>query len=270
MKNIYKVKGNIIITSDEEIKDCYVLTDLDKIIKVDESNEEQWHEFNCKKIILITDEQLIKDGVQSIDKPFLVWLINNPNCEEVQVYYDLIEFEFEKHSPRKKYIIIIPKEKHKRKIDTCYNFNKEIGCVQLDCRCEKEESKFEKSIENTINFMNIANAMFSKKEEPKQYTSEEEPKQGIDIQEFEKKANEIIANVGKKETIEQAAKEYENSFKDADGTESVDFIAGAKWQQERSYNEEEMLDILNSFAKHIIINKNDDSTIAQWFEFKKK
>ncbi len=201
MKNIYKVKGNIIITSDEEIKDCYVLTDLDKIIKVDESNEEQWHEFNCEKIILTTDEQLISDGVQSIDKPFLVWLINNPNCEEVQVYYDLIEFEFEKHSPRKKYIIIIPKEKHKRKIDTCYNFNKEIGCVQLDCRCEKEESKFEKSIENTINFMNIANAMFSKKEEPKQYTSEEEPKQGIDIQEFEKKANEIIANVGKKETI---------------------------------------------------------------------
>ena len=44
MKNIYKVKGNIFITSDEEIKDCYVLTDLDKIIKVDESNEEQWHE----------------------------------------------------------------------------------------------------------------------------------------------------------------------------------------------------------------------------------
>lgn len=28
-----------------------------------------------------------------------------------------------------------------------------------------------------------------------------EPKQGIDIQEFEKKANEIIANVGKKEPI---------------------------------------------------------------------
>lgn len=136
MKNIYKVKGNIIITSDEEIKDCYVLTDLDKIIKVDESNEEQWHEFNCEKIILTTDEQLISDGVQSIDKPFLVWLINNPNCEEVQVYYDL--FEFEKHSTRKKYITIIPKEK---------------------------------------------------------------PKQGIDIQEFEKKANEIIANIGKKETI---------------------------------------------------------------------
>ena len=30
-----------------------------------------------------------------------------------------------------------------------------------------------------------------------------EPKQGIDIQEFEKKANEIIANVGKKEAEEK-------------------------------------------------------------------
>lgn len=264
MKNIYKVKGNIIITSDEEIKDCYVLTDLDKIIKVDESNEEQWHEFNCEKIILTTDEQLISDGVQSIDKPFLIWLINNPNCDEVQVYYDLIEFEFEKHSTRKKYIIIIPKEKHKRKIDTCYNFNKEIGCVQLDCRCEKEESKFEKSIENTINFMNIANAMFSKKEEPKQYTSEEEPKQGIDIQEFEKKANEIIANVGKKETLEEAVDKYTPLR-----IEQKAFIAGAEYQAKRMYSEKEVLEIIRQYAleEHLITSSKPDI----WFEqFKKK
>ena len=264
MKNIYKVKGNIIITSDEEIKDCYVLTDLDKIIKVDESNEEQWHEFNCEKIILTTDEQLISDGVQCIDKPFLIWLINNPNCEEVQVYYDL--FEFEKHSTRKKYITIIPKEKPKQGIDiqACYNFNKEIGCVQLDCRCEKEESKFEKSIENTINFMNIANAMFSKKEEPKQYTSEEEPKQGIDIQEFEKKANEIIANVGKKETLEEAVDKYTPLR-----IEQKAFIAGAEYQAKRMYSEKEVLEIIRQYAleEHLITSSKPDI----WFEqFKKK
>ena len=170
MKNIYKVKGNIFITSDEDIKDCYVLTDLDKIIKVDESNEEQWHEFNCEKIILATDEQLISDGVQSIDKPFLIWLINNPNCDEVQVYYDLIEFE--KDSKRKKYITIIPKE---------------------------------------------------------------EPKQGINIQEFEKKANEIIANVGKKETIEQAAKEYEAKTNYSKYVMFDAFIAGAKSDAAKDY-----------------------------------
>lgn len=42
-----------------------------------------------------------------------------------------------------KYKIIIPKEELTRKIDTCYNFNKEIGCVQTNCRCEKEEPKQE-------------------------------------------------------------------------------------------------------------------------------
>jgi hypothetical protein len=39
-----------------------------------------------------------------------------------------------------KYNIIIPKEEP-RKIDSCYNFNEEIGCVQDICRCEKEEPK---------------------------------------------------------------------------------------------------------------------------------
>ena len=244
MKNIYKVKGNIFITSDEEIKDCYVLTDLDKIIKVDESNEEQWHEFNCEKIILATDEQLISDGVQSIDKPFLIWLINNPNCKKIEVNFEIYP---------------------------CLSDGSEIVFSQASNFGGSEDRR--NNINTYINQEITDNKNFIKSFDKKRYKiviPKEQNKQGIDIQEFEKKANEIIANVGKKETIEQTAKEYENSFKDADGTESVDFIAGAKWQQERSYNEEEMLDILNSFAKHIIINKNDDSTIAQWFEFKKK
>ena len=125
MKNIYKVKGNIFITSDEEIKDCYVLTDLDKIIKVDESNEEQWHEFNCEKIILTTDEQLISDGVQSIDKPFLIWYTNNPSCEEVEVIYtncaNCVKIQGQELSPdcchNYQYKIMIPKEGLKQRID---------------------------------------------------------------------------------------------------------------------------------------------------------
>ena len=93
-----------------------------------------------------------------------------------------------------------------------------------------------------------------------------EPKQGIDIQEFEKKANEIIANVGKKETLEEAVDKYTPLR-----IEQKAFIAGAEYQAKRMYSEKEVLDILNSFAKQIMINKNDDSTIAQWFEqFKKK
>lgn len=38
-----------------------------------------------KKIILTTDPDLIKDGVQAIDDDFLNWFVKNPSCEMVEV-----------------------------------------------------------------------------------------------------------------------------------------------------------------------------------------
>ena len=80
---------HIYITSDEEIKegDC-VLYHEDKIsqvlgINIDELKLDKggvWRS-SCKKIILTTDQDLIKDGVQSIDDEFLEWFIKNPSCE---------------------------------------------------------------------------------------------------------------------------------------------------------------------------------------------
>lgn len=60
-----------------------------------------------------------------------------------------------------------------------------------------------------------------------------EPKQGIDIQEFEKKANEIIANVGKKETLEEAAENFVNSTRLRNY--KVLFIEGAKSDAAKDY-----------------------------------
>ena len=40
---------------------------------------------DCKKIILTTDQDLIKDGVQAIDDDFLEWFVKNPSCEVVDV-----------------------------------------------------------------------------------------------------------------------------------------------------------------------------------------
>lgn len=62
-----------------------------------------------------------------------------------------------------------------------------------------------------------------------------EPKQGINIQEFEKKANEIIANVGKKETLEEAAKEYEAKTNYSKYVMFDAFIAGAKSDAAKDY-----------------------------------
>jgi hypothetical protein len=71
-----------------------------------------YHHESWKKIILTTDQDLIKDGVQAIDDEFLQWFVKNPSCENVKVFYDL--FEFEKDSSRKQYKIIILQEEPKQ------------------------------------------------------------------------------------------------------------------------------------------------------------
>jgi hypothetical protein len=85
---------HIYITSDEEIKyDDYYLGEDNNIYCLVTT-------FNCngKKIILTTDQDLIKDGVQAIDDEFLEWFVKNPSCEKVEVAentfkVDLLEYK---------------------------------------------------------------------------------------------------------------------------------------------------------------------------------
>jgi hypothetical protein len=90
-------KLNIYITSDEEIKEGDWVIDknglLAKVI-----TELTWHFINSKKIILTTDQDLIKDGVQPIEDYFLEWFVKNPSCEfveveELTVKIDLLEYK---------------------------------------------------------------------------------------------------------------------------------------------------------------------------------
>ena len=208
---------NIYITSDEEIKDGdWYIDDIDAVRKSITSDVKYWSvRKDYKKIILTTDQDLIKDGVQAIDDEFLEWFVKNPNCESVEVtktlqvrhgvtWYDLPNQkegrEFE-GIYRKVYKIIIPKEELKQKfdIDTCRYFDIEVGCEKEKCICENIQ-----------------------KEEPKQ------------------------------ETLEEAAKNYGKIRNELDYGQlycnSVDsFKAGAKWQQEQNkklYNEEEVIKLL--------------------------
>jgi hypothetical protein len=118
MKNIHVLKENIYITSDEEIKvgQNYIgegFSGKNKF-KWTESQAELY--LNIKKdiIILTTDQDLIKDGVQAIDDEFLEWFVKNPSCEEVEAIEDIIDcknsLEF---TPLFGYKIIIPKEEPK-------------------------------------------------------------------------------------------------------------------------------------------------------------
>ena len=94
MKNIHRINGNIYITSDEEIKEgdwTLMFDDLGNLFLCDKPQQylgiEKGHHLNkgLKKIILTTDQDLIKDGVQSIDDEFLEWFVKNPSCEKIEV-----------------------------------------------------------------------------------------------------------------------------------------------------------------------------------------
>ena len=75
-----------------------------------------------KKIILTTDQDLIKNGVQPINDEFLEWFVKNPSCEDVKV--ELIEeipsgftfgmFGNDEPPTELVYKIIIPKEEPKQ------------------------------------------------------------------------------------------------------------------------------------------------------------
>jgi hypothetical protein len=98
-----KLNQNIYITSDEEIKEGDWFMDDNNSLKT--SYKLSHVQFaNPKKIILTTDQDLIKDGVQAIDDEFLEWFVMNPSCEEVDVLKCPIEGLY----------TVIPKEEPKQ------------------------------------------------------------------------------------------------------------------------------------------------------------
>lgn len=112
---------HIYITNEEEIKDgdywIYIcpINGLDygdnnnPIVKNNLPNSwfNKLHDkLNYKKIILTTDQDLIKDGVQSIDDEFLEWFVKNPSCEEIKIANSLVRVS--SFDWRTDYKIIIP------------------------------------------------------------------------------------------------------------------------------------------------------------------
>ena len=120
-KTFERSPQNIYITSNEEIKEG-------DWILVPSTDGETYFDFResvpkkakCNyasnkfvfKIILTTDQNLIKDGVQAIDDDFLEWFIKNPSCEEVEIerMFNVVQFTSREYI----YKIIIPKEEPKQ------------------------------------------------------------------------------------------------------------------------------------------------------------
>lgn len=189
---------NIYITSNEEIKEGEYqlynpLGNFDNA-KVSKAERLLQNDGRRKKIILTTDQDLIKDGVQAIDDEFLEWFVKNPSCEYVKVTEHLdAGFSYG-------YKIIIPKE---------------------------------------------------------------EPKQ---------------------ETLEEVAKKYSENWEETTGLDyentvpsevnKLDFINGAKWQSERMYSEEDIIDLIQFLSMNKEFNEYSSVSkeTARYFleQFKKK
>ena len=145
-------KQNIYITDNSEIKEenwvyCVKRKLFGKIVEIqlakntlDNSmlyfeieDKEIWCKLsNCKKIILTTDQYLIKNGVQAIDDVFLEWFVENPSCEEVAIDFSLVSGSF-------KYKIIIPKEDSPVSFNINYNSERsyseeEVLKIIQDCK----------------------------------------------------------------------------------------------------------------------------------------
>jgi hypothetical protein len=235
-------KRNIYITNDEETLsnngDYYL--GYPNYNTIHKWNMEGMHENKqvwIKKIILTTDQDLIKDGVKAIDDEFLEWFVKNPSCEKVGVIntFDYNKKHFVEHSG---YKIIIPKEEPKK---------------TLEKYSERFDNKENELLEGVFNPENWGKRII---EEPKQETLEE--------------ALERI----RQESFTCCSLSKSINYVTVGEREKTAFYKGAKWQAERMYSEEEVRNIveqtIEKFYKHRYVETKSEMK-ELWFEqFKKK
>jgi hypothetical protein len=236
-KNDLMKYQNIYITSDEQIKDGdWVLYDKKYIRKVDKTFNKQnmdWNVLNTDKIILTTDPDLIKDGVQAIDDEFLEWFVKNPSCEEVKVINNETgnyrEFD---STPNLLYKIIIPQEENEKDFYKIGNFheNCDEGCKY---HCTKGNTQIAECLECHFNNTSKEQIENGWEEAGKQTEGINSPT----VEEF----LEAQTQFKKQETLEEAAEKHWKMQYIMALDESTkpyiieDFIAGAKSDAARDY-----------------------------------
>ena len=129
---------NIYIISDEEIKEgtwSMSLCDDESYEEIYQCKKANLVPIEDRKIILTTDQDLIKDGVQAIDNEFLEWFVKNPSCEFVEVRKEKYSERFDNDkSPignpntwGNRWLTIIPKEEQKKILVDMMKDDEELG-----------------------------------------------------------------------------------------------------------------------------------------------
>ena len=262
----YNTSRNIHITSDEEIKegDWYISILENEVYKATKETQNIMSVANLIgtttyknthfKIILTTDQDLIKDGVQAIDDEFLEWFVNNSSCEFVEI-------------------------NKKENLWFCCDFfeeGQENYCINSMPRCPKCNSALGGN-PDWINYKIII-----PKEEAKQET------QGYICPHTKKQCDDeccvsaedchIEASFGiisdcippKQETLKEVAeRRFNHNDNKLSMAQKIAFMEGAKWQQKRMYSEEEVYDILIHHTVELF--KREPITLEDfWNKFKNK
>jgi hypothetical protein len=154
-----------------------------------------------RKIILTTDQDLIKDGVQAIPDDFLEWFVKNPSCEEVEVKSEILYEHKDTYRPYQ---------------SDCKNLTKTKINYYLSIIPKEEPKEFDIRELNRLDDIEIEEmsndwATMSQQIKPKQETLEEVAERFY----------------GEEEIV--------NDY-DISGYLQSAFLTGAKWQQEQIYN----------------------------------
>jgi hypothetical protein len=277
---------NIYITNSEEIKEgdwvYYENGDLKGIHKV--VNGQRPKTMILKKIILTTDQDLIKDGVQAIDDEFLEWFVKNPSCEFVEIANDLKYFNVdelrERHIKGLPYLyfekigykIIIPKEEPKQDLEKeMFELEQELDIPshlrwhnsepkkRLEKYSERFDNKDNEVVEGVFNPENWGRRIVKEPKQDRTCTNNCSVVCG-ECQIFEPKQETL------EEVVERLPKELDYSEFD-----DTSFRLGVKWQQEQDkkmYSEEDML---KSFMAGIKCESDNGKNFEQFIkQFKKK
>jgi len=275
------IAKQIFITSDEAIKEgdwCFYLNNLgggNIVCQAYKHSEDKRMLFDngkhnrkigegitplmceCKKIILTTDQNLIADGVQAIDDEFLEWFVKNPSCKEVKIgegtrYEDeWIDNEDGGEIYQHQYCcykIFIPQEEPQQ--IKCY-----CGHTTY-CDCSPEEPRdvilgYKTSLDAQMlnsQYVDFSNPNADKISSASTTSMKQETlEKGVD--KYFKLSHSRLKN--------EQQKEYEREL----------FIAGAKWQAERMYSEEEIKNMLIDMSRYFStkeLRDNFESEYSEW------
>jgi hypothetical protein len=275
---------NIYITSDEDIKegDWFLNTLNNQVNKCDDLiyeknvNLSSW----CKKIILTTDQDLIKDGVQAIDDEFLEWFVKNPSCEKVEVQWiktpDGI-FYHKDNVPYGCYKIIIPQEEPKPhsfcetpESKCTMNYCDENGCQNR----KRELVEPQEEHKQDYSGVHLRHCYQGEYEDGCKYGEDDCPAKPLEPKQetLEEVAEIILAN--NIDGLKDALKD-DDLFYFYKGVIQCYGEAMANWQQERMYSDielftEELKDKIDSFEYSVNQNSYISDYIKEWFEQFKK